>query len=153
MITSPYRYEIVLDHRWLDAGSIGHFPESIPSLAETVVFHYSGGFLQGGSDLELRVRLSTEAIEAIERSYRSQAIGVFDSAGEPTSNENAVTLLPKRHFYTLPLEREWDRRTTPNAGFETFLLQAPRLNLNHPKGSGISIDRARNEVIYWAVDG
>ena len=154
MITNPRLYEIVLNHRWLATDLIEHFPESIPKSAENVVFYYTGGLLQAGSTLELRVRLSAEAVDEVERNYRPQAIGRFDAVRKPASDDVTVKILPKLHFQTLPAEANWALRTAPLEEFETLLLQAPEpVNLNHPKAAGVSIDRARNEVIYWAEYG
>ena len=155
-ISRVSHYENVLNHRWHRSDLIEHFPESIPETAREVKFHFNAGYLQGGAAIELRVRLPADIIEEIDRTYRPRAKSVFDAAGDPVESNAKADPLPKLSFHTVPFEIDpTSGRFTPlPEGFETLLLWSPEsVNLNHPRGAGITISHQRREVIYWAQDG
>ncbi len=64
-ITTASKYQNVMTLRWHDQHLIEHFPGKIPSDAENTRFYYRAGFLQGGSSIELRVKMPTNFVEEV----------------------------------------------------------------------------------------
>lgn len=155
-LEQPRQYTTALTHRWLRADLAEHFPSEIPPAATAIKFRFNAGYLQGGATLELRVRLPAEAVAELERQYRDSALAIFDGSGNQLHGDPEHDVLPKSHFFTAA-QRADAQFTEPyqlSDDFEILLLRAPLpVNLNHPRGAGIAIDRAHGDVIFWASNG
>jgi len=158
-ITDPSKYQNVITLRWHDQDLIEHFPEIIPAYAGNTRLYYRGGFLQGGSTIELRVRMPDNFIESVYQKYRPEAKATYNGAEKLEGGVNHPNKLPKWRFATFSPD-EYDTQGHPSLlpqDFEILLLQSHPSKTNpgdwnHGQSSGISISRQRREIIYWAED-
>jgi hypothetical protein len=158
-ITTASKYNNVMTLRWHDQSLIEHFPGKIPSDAKNTRFYYRAGFLQGGSSIELRVKMPTNFVEEVLATYKQKAKAVFNGAEKLDRGTSNPDMLPKWSFITYPP----DENETPGTysllpkDFKILLLSSEPYksnptDWNHGKATGISISRQRREIIYWAED-
>ena len=153
-ITSVSKYGNVINLRWLRPDLIGHFPDRVPLDAQEKRFYYRAGFLQGGSSIELKIRMPEEFVREVRATYISQAKSVFNGAENLKRGSDGPDVPPKWNFFTFSSDRN---ETTVESqhlpqDFEILLLSPYPSNLNHGETSGIGISQKRGEIIYWAED-
>jgi len=158
-ITTASKYNNVMTLRWHDQQLIEHFPEQIPSDAENTRFYYRAGFLQGGSTIELRVKVPAKHVEEVYTAYRPKAKIILNGAEKLDRGTSNPDMLPKWSFVTFPPNENEipGTHTLLPKDFEILLLSSEPYksnptDWNHGKATGISISRQRREIIYWAED-
>jgi len=157
-ITSISAYEKVLNKRW-HTRLVKHFPKTIPPKAEKQIFFYRPGYIQGGSTIELRMRMPSEFIEREIIEGRKKAKLILRGDQESVGNDDPVSMICKSQFMTFPKEefQSENQLALLPGDFEILLLssrpyETDPISWNHGDCSGISVSRKRNEVIYWAED-
>jgi len=158
-ITTASKYNNVMTLRWHDQQLIEHFPEQIPSDAENTRFYYRAGFLQGGSTIELRVKVPAKHVEEVYTAYRPKAKIILNGAEKLDRGTSNPDMLPKWSFVTFPPNENEipGTHTLLPKDFKILLLSSEPYksnptDWNHGKATGISISRQRREIIYWAED-
>lgn len=155
-VTTPYAYRPILKYRWETPDLVTHFPDKIPDQATEVKFYYRAGFMQGGTTIELRMKLPKAEFNEIIQKHRPDAKLVLDHLGRDIDPDTSgkVYFAPPLHFYTISRnELTNESQTGPlPAGYEIFLIHIKKHKRywNHGKTSGIAFCRSKNEVLYRA---
>jgi hypothetical protein len=149
-ITDPGEYSKIMEEAE-DNSYLNHFPSDIPASAEYVRFHFHPSVFQGGTALQLRVRLPSDEVEEIRSSFNNEAESIFRAQ---ISEEEAASLESVRipYFYTTD-----DGVTEWPDGFEhlvfgTVFTGSEDFPSNHGLTYGISISVDDSEVVYWYED-
>jgi hypothetical protein len=141
-VTDAKRYPQILAQLRLNGGvsnpsiTLAHFPPAIPPNATNVRFFYRPHFLQGGTELQLRVTLPATQVNqlAAEILAASRPTAVPDNMASvnfrDTNNTGSAQLPPDFNLYILGT---W---TPPSEAEMEYAY-------------GIAISLKRNEVIYW----
>ena len=158
-ISAVSKYENVRKLCWHGKDLVKHFPETIPSRARDPKFYYRAGFLQGGSSIELRLKMPAEFVEEVYTTYTVQAKAIFNAAEKTPSDPYNPLMLPKWCFFTLPPDQNETQGVPPllPQDFQILLLsshpyKSNPTDWNHGESSGISINKKRSEIIYRAED-
>lgn len=133
-----------------DSIAVRHFPQTIPSDATDVRFFYEPGFLQGGTILQLKLKLPANRIDELYSQYRNMAIYTF--VGGDTNQANLLDDVPIPFFYA----SDNDEHSFP-ATYEIIVLGAepygkPDFKWNHGTTYGVAIDKSGSEIVYWLED-
>ena len=152
-VTTKYAYQPILKYRWENRQLVEHFPPEIPAEAKDVEFYYRAGYMQGGTNIELRMRLPRSEFDSIVQEHHAMSKSILDHLGKdklrkPKPNEDPISL----HFFTVDrseLTDEYQLGPLP-AGYEIILLHLEGY-WNHGKTAGIAVNELGSEVIYWAA--
>lgn len=152
-VTTRYAYQPILKFRWKTEYLIEHFPSKISEKAKDVKFYYRAGLWQGGSTIELRMKLPVSDFDSVVQNYRSRAIIILDHLGKPVNirqEEKDITEI-MLHFFTVSREELTDEyRIGPlPADYEIFLLRLEG-SWNHGKTAVIAVNQLKKEVIFRA---
>ena len=134
-----------------------HFPKEVPTEATDVIFYYSLGFLQAGSNVQLRMKLLPERIEEIQTLFRKNAKLKYIPGGKNNSPKHETspqgTIISHEYcFYTGDtLKHDFPEN------YEILVLEdercAPKYKYSRGVWYGIAIDISTSEVVYWAEIG
>lgn len=134
-----------------------HFPKEVPTEAIEAIFYYSLGFLQSGSNIQLRIKLLPERIEEIQTLFRKNAKLKYIPGGTNNSPKHETspqgTIIPHEYcFYTGDtLNHDFPEN------YEILVLEdescAPKYKYSRGVWYGIAIDISTSEVVYWAEIG
>ena len=132
-----------------DQELVGHFPAEIPSSASLKRFTYLPGYMQGGSYIQLRLRLPADKILELYSKFAAIRTKSF-FAGDYNSHGYEKGWMPTTQFYT----GDGNNRTFPD-DFEIMVFDEVRNELppdqwNHGRSHGVAISTNRNEIVYWA---
>lgn len=132
-----------------DSDLTRHFPLAIPENAENVHLEYLPKFLQGGSHLQLRMKLPISEINELLIKFRSQSKYKF-IGGDRSDHADMEGGVPTTYFYTSGIE---DLSFPSN--YEILVLDSenagtPDAPWNHGSGYGVIICTEKSEIIYWA---
>jgi hypothetical protein len=154
-VTDPSQYGKILA-KFENSLTVKHFPLKVPASAKNVRLYYLPGFLQGGTILELRMKLAPEKIKSIEAEFIKKAkIKYIPGAknNSPTEEDNPTEMKVKYNYksYTGALNGE----NFPS-NYKLLVLEdtrgAPKYDWNHPDVYGLAIDLTASEVVYWLDD-
>jgi hypothetical protein len=154
-VTDPSQYEEVLA-KFENSLTVKHFPLKIPATAKNVRLYYLPGFLQGGTMLELRMKLAPEQIKIIEAEFFKQAKRKYIPAAKNNSptKENSPTGMNVEYNYK-SYTGVLNGANFPS-NYKLLVLEdtrgAPKYDWNHSDTYGVAIDPANSEVVYWLED-
>jgi len=139
-VDDPAQYASILSQ----AGSspaLAHFPSSIPANASLVRFHYHPKIFQGGTALQLRLRLPVAELE--DASSRFAEVSVSPNG------------MPMPRFYTGDAN-EQNGAPFPSS-YDILALGATDLgsegnSWNHGVAYGVAVNHAASEIVYWYED-
>ncbi len=149
-ISDPSEYSRIMQEAG-DVPAVAHFPSVIPENAELVRFHFHPAVFQGGTALQLRVRLPGSEVEAVRSEYIGKAKYVLsahmENGGSSQDEEVRTT-----GFYTA----DGSSSEFPET-FEIIVLDAEYLGSddapwNHGVSYGIAVSLADSEIVYWYED-
>ena len=148
-ITDVSRYEEIRGSIWSHQELVKHFPAVIPSDAANTHFIYYSGQLQGGSFLQLKMKLSQTKIKKLLAQYRHQSQRKY-RGGNTNDHLNQKNGLPTTFFHTS--DRETDSFPV---SYEILVLGAhdrgnSSFKWNHGDSYGVAIDKYASEIVYWA---
>ena len=128
---------------------VQHFPDEIPADAENVELAYLPRFLQGGSYLQLRLKLPPRRIEDLYSHFSASAIHEY-RGGDLSYHGKLPDGVPTTRFYTSDTDDEVFPPT-----YEIFVLGAQpggssEFEWNHGYSYGVAIDRFASEIVYWS---
>jgi hypothetical protein len=149
-ISDPSEYSRIMQEAG-DVPALAHFPTAIPKDAELVRFHFHPSVFQGGTALQLRVRLPGSEVEAIRLEFIDKAKYIYSAQMENdgiSQDEEVRTT----GFYT----GDDSSSEFPDA-FEILVLNAEYLGSddapwNHGVSYGIAVSIADSEIVYWYED-
>ena len=143
--------------RWHAPHLIAHFPEKISPEWKDSKFHYHPGFLQGGSAIELRVKMPPRDVHALYEEYSAMAKLSCRGDAKLDRTVGNPDMFPKFTFHTFPREEIHSTNTLAllPSDFQMLLLSSRSyhtnpVSWNHGDCAGLSVSTTRNEVIYWA---
>ncbi|KST61984.1 hypothetical protein BC008_08095 [Mastigocoleus testarum BC008] len=148
-ITDVSRYEEIRSSIWSQQELVKHFPAVISSNASNTKFIYYPGNLQGGSFLQLKMKLPQTRIKQLLAQYRQISQRKYQG-GNTNDHLNQKDGLPTTFFYT----GDDDVESFPPT-YEILVLGArdkgnASFKWNHGNSYGIAIDRFASEIVYWA---
>ena len=155
-VTTRYAYRPILKYRWETQRIVKHFPDSIPDEASEVKFFYQAGLMQGGTTIELRMKLPQKMFEAIIHENRTRAKLILDHSGNDidTSTEKKVYFAPPLNFRTVSRDELTDEYSIDPlpADYQIFLLHIDKHKSywNHGQTAAIAFSRLNQEIIYRA---
>lgn len=135
----------------LSVPSLAHLPAAIPSTATNVRFYYRPHFLQGGTQLQLRMVLPPAEVAAALQSAKSAAREIqtggsdFDAINHNKGLLRSASFRDAANTTFAPLPED----------FQVFILDAKDQSpptWNHGYSYGIAINDKLSEVIYWVED-
>lgn len=135
--------------QWKGTHLVSHFPATFSTNSQSVRFAAFPGFLQGGSYIQLALKLPAVEIQAIEQQLKQSAKHTYVGGGFfDHYNRDQRNNVPTTTF-----------RTSGSPGVSEF---PPHFTVyvhsaldgggawNHGKTSGTAISTKTNEVVYWA---
>jgi hypothetical protein len=146
--TDVAEYSNVLVH-WEPTGLVDHFPCSVPTEANNVIFSAFPGFLQGGAHMQLRMKLPAAEVKDLYEKASQEAKQYHDGGSSMTLVNEQEDGLASTSPHTLDsCAPEFPK------DYRVFVYHAePASNSwNHGKSKGVVISLERNEVIYFAED-
>lgn len=148
-ITDTSRYEEIRSSTWLHQELVKHFPAVIPDYAANTRFIYYSGNLQGGSFLQLKMKLPQTKIEKLLAQYRNRSQRKYQG-GNTNDHLNQKNGVPTTFFHTSDNEAE----SFPPS-YEILVLGAhdrgnSSFKWNHGDSYGVAIDKYTSEIVYWA---
>jgi hypothetical protein len=128
-----------------------HFPQTIPPDATEVRFYFLPSFLQGGTIMQLRLKLPVDQIDELYSQFGNAAIHTF-VGGDTNIHANLPDGVPTTFFYT----SDSDQPSFP-VTYEIIVLGAepygkPDLIWNHGISYGVAIDKSSSVIVYWLED-
>jgi hypothetical protein len=152
-LTDISRYQEALNY----GSHTKHFPEEIPVDATDVIFYYSPCFLQGGSLIQLRMKLLPKRIEEIQTLFRKNAKLKYIPGCENNSLKYETspqgTIIPHEYCFYTGDTLKYDFPEN----YEILVLEdercAPKYKYSRGVWYGIAIDISTSEVVYWAEIG
>lgn len=154
-VTDPSQYEQILVG-FENSLTVKHFPVKIPADAKNVRLYYLPGFLQGGTFLELRMKLAPEKIKIIEAEFFKQAKRKYIPGAENNSptEEDSPTGMKIEYNYKSYIGSLNGENFPSN--YKLLVLEdtrgAPKYNWKHSDVYGVAIDSSTSEVVYWLED-
>ena len=148
-ITDTSRYEEIRSSTWSHQELVKHFPAVIPDYAANTRFIYYPGNLQGGSFLQLKMKLPQTKIEKLLAQYRNRSQRKYQG-GNTNDHLNQKNGVPTTFFHTSDNEAE----SFPPS-YEILVLGAhdrgnSSFKWNHGDSYGVAIDKYTSEIVYWA---
>lgn len=148
-ISDLSRYEEILRSTWSHQELVKHFPAVIPDYAANKRFIYYAGNLQGGSFLQLKMKLPPTKIKQLLARYRDRSQRKYQG-GNTNDHLNQENGLPTTFFHTSDDETESFPPT-----YEILVLGArdrgnSSFKWNHGDSYGVAIDKYTSEIVYWA---
>ena len=123
-----------------------HFPKTIPANAKDVRMDYYPGYMMGGGNFQLKLTLAPEEVEQICTRYSPIAAHCLTS-GCPDSQADTS---PAPTFYTSDAKD----RQFPDSFVVLVLVAESMGDASHPwdhgQTCGLSVDRHRCQLVYWA---
>lgn len=158
--TNIGRYPEILAE-WKPNGLVGHFPDAIPESATNVVFSANPGFLQGGSWMQLRAKLSPQetreiydSAPKISRQYYDGGNTSYHLSGTPDIIKDR---LASTFFYTsgskddkFPKDYRIFVFDAQPSGYDPDPDRNIYLKWDHGTSRGVAVSLERSEVVYWA---
>jgi hypothetical protein len=149
LITDTSKYQEIRNHKWTDIQQIQHFPSLIPTDTQVLQMAYSPGLKPGSSSLQIRLKEPQAKIKNLLTQYKKISQHQYHG-GNTNNHSNQLNGVPTTFFYTNDSETE----TFPSS-YEILVLKAedksqPGLKWNHGNSSGVAIDVASSEIVYWA---
>ena len=147
-ITDPSRYEEIRRSTWSHQELVKHFPTVIPSDAANTHFIYYPGSLQGGSFLQLKMKLPQTKINKLLAEYRNRSQRKYQG-GNTNNHLNQKNGVPTTFFHT-----SGDETNSFPPSYEILVLGArdranSRFKWNHGDSYGVAIDKYASEIVYW----
>jgi hypothetical protein len=134
-----------------DSKLFQHFPDTIPTNATDVKFYMLPAFLQGGTIIELKYRLSQEEITALLYDFRSSAVV---HTGNCYLSDTDYPIEDMSSFCKRYLTSDM---FPVNSNPEVFILDSipegePDFIWNHGSCYGVAIDLKSSTILYWLDD-
>jgi hypothetical protein len=134
-----------------DQVSVQHFPKVIPSDATEVHFYFIPDFLQGGTSLQLRLKLPPDKIDEQYAQFNPVALRSY-IGGDSNIHANLPDGMPTTSFST-----SGSNVSTFPQTYEILVLGAepagsPDFKWNHGTSYGIAIDKSASDIVYWLED-
>jgi hypothetical protein len=136
--------------QWSGSGLVSHFPATVPPQAQKVRFAASGGFLQGGAYIQLRMQLPLSEVQAIEDQLKKATTHLYAGGGFFDHYDDD----PKNNWPTTTFRTSDDPKSTSDfpAHYTLYVLSAKDHggSWNHGETSGVAVSKTGGEVVYWA---
>jgi hypothetical protein len=154
-VTDPSQYGKILAE-FNNSLTVKHFPIKIPPDAKNVRLYYLPGFLQGGTFLELRMKLAPDKIKSIEAEFLKQVKRKYIPGAKNNSptEEDSPTGMKVEYNYKSYIGSLNGQNFPSN--YKLLVLEdtrgAPKYDWNHSDVYGVAIDSSTSEVVYWLED-
>lgn len=138
--------------KWKPTGLVNHFPTVIPASAQLVRFSAFPGSGQGGSWIQLRLKLPPSEVVAIASIAKSLAGTTYLGGGDEFDHLNADRKheWPTTSFHTG--DNPASDRSFPKT-YDLFVIKSVDRGMGSwdpYDGCGIGVSVSTNEVVYWA---
>ncbi|HLP88335.1 MAG TPA: hypothetical protein VK184_07075 [Nostocaceae cyanobacterium] len=149
IITDASRYREIRQKFGSEITQTQHFPATVSDHTQVIRFAYSDGIKQGNRFLQIRLKKSPAKIQELLNNYRKTAIRKY-RGGDTNEHINFPNGVPTTFFYTSNSQIE----AFP-VSYEILVLNAQDKGIknfkwNHGESSGVAIDVAASEIVYWA---
>lgn len=129
-IRNPRKYSSIVANKW-DKDLVHHFPREIPNNAKDVKFFY-----RAGTVLRLSYSTTPEEINKLCDRFSRTKIKLLNKKSSKDYKTISFDWIPKEW---VPTEKERKRRGL-----------SINTSSNHARRHGVSIDKKRNTIVYWA---
>lgn len=128
---------------------VDHFPGAKPKPSAQALFNYYPGYLQAGSHIQLRVKVTPAIALATDAKLRIQTAHNYSGGNTFTHfNNDRQNAWPTTELYTQ--RNDQTKSEFPNH-FTLHVLHAHTDHgWNHGETKGIAVSLKTNELIYWA---
>lgn len=149
VITDASRYREIREQLWLNQSEIQHFPQQIPQNAENIRIAYSPGTAQASVFFQARLKQSPAQIHKLLTQYRKLAKHQY-RGGDSNDHANFPNGVPTTFFYTSD-----SGSVSFPPSYDILVLNAQDkgsagFKWNHGNSSGVAIDSAAGEIVYWS---
>ena len=149
LITDTSQYQEIRNHKWTDIQQIQYFPQQISADMQVLQMAYASSLTPGSSSLQIRLKEPQAKIKNLLTQYKKISQHQYQG-GNTNNHSNQPNGVPTTFFYTGDAETE----TFPSS-YEILVLKAEDKSQlgskwNHGNSSGVAIDVASSEIIYWA---